>query len=303
MKMLGVLCLALLGLSNATFTPADAEDLTEGFIQGIQANPSDPDKCSGVVNMINGSVVKLGQDVQAALAGNLTAVPKALNDIVNIMTQAQNATSDCDFSGLITQLKKIMGPDGAGIISWNYAKHLFTINADLDGIRNCPNNYKTCGKDIGEVLRLLTGWSLKSSLRVSTGNYDFYGGVIHGLSKTNTSQCAKNWIGLEPQYDEISNDLKKLEGGDIFVIGSLVGKIDDVEKDINSWNTVCNYTGFENVFAGLLTKSGVDQVVTNYLTHYQKINADFGSIGGSASQSTQGYNLGEGVRLLLGWGI
>ncbi|CAG9322334.1 unnamed protein product [Blepharisma stoltei] len=300
---LGLACLSAAVHSEPT--PADALNFVKGLLSGLQANPEIEGTCQTQLNSESALVQEIVSNFQSILHFNFEDTQTLITNLKAFASSLHQIAPACNLEALEKQLIQILNPStGLSILMTNYFKHSSEIHADMKVLTACSADYAVCGQSLGNAIQLLVGWTLTAGAN-PTPNYDFFNGLLAGLAKNGVSKCVADFTGLEPQFTQISNYIKKLEGGDIFVLHTMLNLVVKIEDEIFSWNADCNYTALIAILKGLGTQSGTNQVVTNYLQSFSTINNDFLSLGNGKCESPYecGHNLGEGIRLLLGWGI
>jgi hypothetical protein len=155
--------LAVTEVKSETFSSSsqDALLLLHGLLTGLQANPTASSECfTSLSNVLTNSDTLL-VDVEDILSGSYSSVMKLLNDYKKFNNQLPTALIEiCNIDGLINEIQTLLGPNGSSIAMMNYFKNKSAINADISSLTDCTANFSLCGQSAGQIVRLITGWSI-----------------------------------------------------------------------------------------------------------------------------------------------
>lgn len=298
---------AVLAASSATeISAGDIFNLTSGFLLGLEANSKQPGPCYKAIASISNDFEAIASDVSRITKGDEAAVTQFITDITGTVTDLRSFNGTCDFSGLETQIKALLSPEGAKIISENYLKHVIAINKDIATIKVCSSNYFNCGKAAGEIVRDITTWSLNSyTARASKNDPEsFFTGLITGLEKSGSDVCAASLNTLNTDSFTLIEDIQKVIGGNYSVLPSIMIKLNSFKNEISKSTSECDFGTLVTDIDNLFTPEGIKAATMNYLTNVNKIQTYLKSIEVcSTNYNVCGNDLAQIVKLMLGWSI
>jgi hypothetical protein len=144
-----------------TFDPEYIGEFTKGFFSGVTNGNA---KCTSAAGNTANSFYTLVEDIKN-YNNNYVQI---LTDFSVILKASSSIQLDCNVPALITQIHKIMGPAGKGILMRNYMMNSKQITTDMAVIEQCSVDFFNCGKSVGEIFRLVTGYNVKLSETVET---------------------------------------------------------------------------------------------------------------------------------------
>jgi len=150
----------LLVQQSHAYTSEAAAGFVQGVVVGLEKTPQLPGVCyKGVFGML-GSVNDLLVQVEKIFKGDILAIGKAKEDFDVVKKDWEANKHLCDFTGLEEHLKSLKTIEGWGHLFLNYALHKTEVDSAAEFLANCPNAPFTCGRDVGQLVRYLSGWSL-----------------------------------------------------------------------------------------------------------------------------------------------
>ena len=156
MKLI-LLLIALALSSELTFESFEAEEYSKylsGFFSGLT---KDNVECKASSEQLSKTLATISSEMQMASVD----ISLIYASYESLRREVESLGVACDVHGLILSLHKLMGPWGKSIVMKNYVIHSRQITADMAVLADCTSNFYNCGKSTGELLRLLTGWSIK----------------------------------------------------------------------------------------------------------------------------------------------
>jgi hypothetical protein len=296
----------LLAASASGISTGEAFNFTSGLLLGLESNAKAPGPCYKAINGLSGDFEAIASDISRITQGDEAAVMQLLTDVTGTVKDVQAFNGTCDFASLEAQIKVLLSPEGAKIISANYLKHVIAINRDLATVKDCSADYYKCGKASGEIIRDLAGWSLNTPHRLgaSKNTLDaFVTGLIEGLELHGEDECTKSLSGLTSDISSLIANIEKLVQGDSSVLISLVMQLKKLQDSLKDVNT-CDFSGLVEKIEGLFEANGYQQLVMNFLRNSKQITADLSGIVACSSNLSQcGADLGQVIQLLLNWGL
>lgn len=161
--MCAFLLIALFSLSSAN----NPVDFFDGFIQGLEIDYSNVGICGKTLSTLIGDIDNAVTDIISYLDHEPGAFSKLIADSSTINSLVQILNQNCNISNLIRSISKILDEDGRSIITENYFNSVSTITDDITFVEVCKEDYLACGQSAGEIIRLLTGITLNSYLRIA----------------------------------------------------------------------------------------------------------------------------------------
>jgi hypothetical protein len=297
----------LLAASASSISTGEVYNFTSGLLIGLESNAKAPGPCYKAISGLTGDFEAIASDISRITQGDEAAVMQLLTDVTGTKRDVQAFNGTCDFTSLEAQIKVLLSPAGAKIISANYLKHVFSINKDLATVKDCSANYYSCGKASGEIIRDLVGWSLNTPHGLGASNKNtleaFLTGLIKGLEANGEDECTQSLSDLTSDISDLLANIEQVIKGDSSALISIVmklKKLKDSLKDINS----CDFSGFVQKIESLFESNGYQQLIMNYLKNSKQIMADLAGIEACSTNLSQcGSDLGQVIRLLLNWGL
>jgi hypothetical protein len=139
---------------------------------------------------------------------------QVLADLSALSQKTTETQDDCDVHSLVIQVHKILGPAGKAIVMKNYFMNSQVITDDLSRIQTCSRDFFSCGKDAGEVFRLLTGYSLDAErLEIVNAHdlIDLVQGFMSSVQWAVTEHCdemAKNFVDLKTLKKDVERTVE-----------------------------------------------------------------------------------------------
>jgi hypothetical protein len=159
-RMLTLLSALLLVHQSHAFTAEAAGDFVEGVVVGLEKSPQLPGDCYRQVFSLLGTADDLLVEVEKIFKGDISAIGKAEKDFVALKEAWASQAHKCDFSGLVANLKTLARLQGWEHVFKNYIFHKTEVDSAFEFLANCPNAWFTCGRDVGTLVRVLSGWQL-----------------------------------------------------------------------------------------------------------------------------------------------
>lgn len=307
MKVFGLIALLVItsAMNFETFEPEPYQMFFKGLFMGLGKAG---DECNKESNAMSHQFGLLYQDIlNYANTNNYLPV---LGDLMTLKSEVKSAIEACDLSGLLKKLSKLLGPSGKATIMKNYFLHTSAINTNIAVIENCSENFYDCGLSFGNIIKLMSGWSLGSALEESTDNNevnfeatDFFD-LAESLFKTiewDAPDFCDEMFNMLPTYKQIAQQLT----------GTLTGNVQDAKDLVSSllhiWveeavvsDCALNYGGmilyvFPNIISNTHTwRLAYYAETSNFMNNVNYITASC-----SKNYSTCGVKIGNIVNLLL----
>lgn len=112
----------------------------------------------GVLDGLDGSHSGTCSKDLGALSDDLIAFSSALDHLFQGIKLYEGT---CTFDGLGEHITDLMRTTGYSQLAANYFTNMGEISAALGTLGDCSADYSKCGNSLGEVVRLLIGWSLQ----------------------------------------------------------------------------------------------------------------------------------------------
>lgn len=285
----------------------DAFEFLDGLMKGLEANPNSPGECATELSSLSGLLSKVVNDVDSIVSGN-DVWGQFAKDMGELIEKVEGFNSDCNFSGLISKIESFLTPTGIIELLKNVFENIDSLKDEISGLGSCPDNWETCGENVGKILREVIGWSLNHKLNkklaLKSDLTNFFDGMIAGLADNNSNDaCLQDLSSVKSDFDEILDNIKKVFSGDIFVISKVFDEAEDLLKKLGSFSDECNLSQLGTILDSLLTVNGWEQLLKNYISNASTINSDVSGIVNNCSSdwTTCGNDAGSIVRLVLGW--
>lgn len=279
-------------------------NFTAGLISGLEADANSPGACAKDLTGAEGNVADLVSAVTSYIGGNQAALFDILTSGEGLIKAVEGSSDDCDFSKLTAFFESLSTSSGRETALMAILGNLGGITADAKALTTCSSDLYTCGFSIGNLFKLLTGWSVTME-RGYMSTSAFIQGFVNGVEVPgNNGACVTDVNGMEPLFTDIYNNIKAVIGGNYFDILSLVSEVKTAWSDIEGFNGDCDVNGLISVIESLGTLQGWATVASNFMANIQTITTDAGAFLNCPSEAEQcGESLGEILRLTLGWGL
>ena len=158
LKVILLVALAL-GSTNAelwTMNAVTAKEFIAGFITGLGNGPTST--CSTALSTLITVGFKVIQDFEVP-NNSVKQDIITLNDMQTLVNSV-SPISQCNFSLLDDQVKKIFSKGGFEMLIENYLNNGAAIYSDLHVFEKCSVDYTACGQAYGNAFKNLVGWSL-----------------------------------------------------------------------------------------------------------------------------------------------
>lgn len=159
-RVFTLLSALLLIQQGQAFQAESAGDFVQGVVVGLEKTPQLPGECYKGVFGLLGSVNDLLAEVEKILKGDILAIGKAKADFDIVKQEWEANKHKCNTSGLIEHIESLKTLDGWGHLFLNYVLHKVEVDSAVEFLANCPNAWFTCGRDVGQIVRYLSGWQL-----------------------------------------------------------------------------------------------------------------------------------------------
>jgi hypothetical protein len=279
-------------------------NFTSGLIAGLEADANSPGACAKDLTGAEGNVVDLYSAVSSFIGGNQAALFEILTSGEALIKAVEGSSSDCDFSTLVTFFESLSTSAGRDKALTNIIGNLGGLTEDAKALTTCSANVYTCGFTIGNMFKLLTGWSVTMEYGYVSAS-DFIQGFVSGVEVPGSNgACITDVNGMEPLFEDIYNNAVAVIGGNYLDILSLVGEVKTAWDDIEGFDGDCNVNGLITVIESLGTLQGWETVAENFMANFGTISTAAPAFLSCPSAPQQcGYSLGEILRLTLGWGL
>lgn len=279
-------------------------NFTDGLISGLEADANSPGACAKDLTGAEGNVEDLVSAITSYIGGNQAALFDILTSGEALIKAVEGSSDDCDFSKLTAFFQSLSTSSGREAALVAIMGNLGGLTADAKALTTCSTNIYTCGFTIGNMFKLLTGWSVTME-RGYVSASAFIQGFVNGVEVPgNNGACVTDVNGMEPLFEDIYNNVKSVIGGNYLDILSLVSEVKTAWTDIEGFNGDCNVNGLITVIESLGTLQGWTNVAENFMANFATISSDASAFLSCPSEAEQcGESLGEILRLTLGWGL
>lgn len=305
-KRLTLFCALLIAGSAADISAGGIFNLTQGFLIGLEADSKHPGPCYQAIAGLSNDFEAIASDISRISKGDEAAVTQLFTDVTGTVHDIRAFNGTCDIAALEAQIKALLTPEGAKIISENYLKHVIAINRDISTVKDCSANYYNCGKAAGEIFRDIVGWNLNIvQAKLPKNNIEsFINGLITGLDKNGIDTCSTSLTKLNSYANELAENIKKAVKGDTSVVPSLIINLKQVRSEHKKVMASCDFNSFIEDVKNALTPDGTKEFMMNIMLNHAKIQSFIKSFETcSANTSKCGFDLGQLVQLLLGYSI
>ena len=314
-KFAYILCALSLSTASLTFgnTPQDVIAFSQGFLQGVETNPSAPSQCGQDLSTALSHSESIVLDLQGLISKTSGSFTNLVLDLEAGWNYVKPISTNCHFEPLIAQLKQLMSPDGARILFINYYKNIKVISENLQEVEECGSDYNACGNSSGEIFKLLVGWTLDGRLHseaiygdASTDYIQIVKGFVDGLQATPgaASICYKDANLLLGNLESFVVDLAEVFMGSSGSLMKLLNSYKALVKNVPDLNTECNVEVLFEQLADLMGPNGLVNLYKRYNINQETVNNDLAVVSVCADDFFAcGQGLGNLVSLLVGWTI
>jgi hypothetical protein len=279
-------------------------NFTSGLITGLEADANSPGACAKDLTGAEGNVADLISAVTSFIGGNQASLFTIITSGEALLKAVEGSSDDCDFSTLTAFFESLTTDAGREKAIAAILGNMSGIMTDAKALTTCSTNLYTCGFTLGNLFKLITGWSVTmESGYVSTTA--FLQGFVSGVEVPGSNgACVTDVNGMEPLFDEIYKNVVAVIGGDYLDVLDLVSEIKTAYSDITGFGSDCNVNGLVSVIESLGTLQGWSTVAENFMANFDTISTDAAAFLQCPSEAQQcGHSLGEILRLTLGWGL
>lgn len=294
---------------NLRTAPTDIIDLAEGFVSGLEGNTQTPGNCMIAVDTTGSALYQILTDAKKVLSGNYAVVNQLMKELKSIIPTAASVNSECDWATLESKIDAFLklGPKAA--LS-KYFINRSTIDSDVQKVKDCTADFAGCGQAAGEIVRIMLGWSLNSSLiGTDSGrpNYNnFFDGIVVGLQNNPAvkSNCFLDLQDVITYLQYVITDTNNIVSGRVIGYAAILS---DTARLVENWDYSkkdCDFSSLSNIFANVFTYNGLNDLIDNYLDNGVATKASFDSILQCGDNyTTCGESVGTLFRVLSGWSI
>ena len=134
----------------------DYSEFVEGILLGLCKHPNKPGQCYTALEGTKDELTAVIEDVAGFLTG-AKSITDIYADAMKFYGSVKKLDGNvCDFKKLVNAITTL----NMDKLMANYFRNMMGINKSANDLKTCVPDYKKCGTDIGELLRMIVGWSL-----------------------------------------------------------------------------------------------------------------------------------------------
>ena len=149
-------------LSSYHFSQTGYLQWWNGTIVSLSINPKKLGPCAYFLQQFANQTILPASDISMLLHHNMAGINTLFADLANSLTYFQQnyANNECMFSSLIENIADLKGKGGLGTLITRYAARAVSLNTAYENVKNCQNNFYTCGKATGTIIKYMLDWTI-----------------------------------------------------------------------------------------------------------------------------------------------